>query len=184
MIAPYTILMHTISGALSLFVFLWIEVVFKKRSHKVEVAHNFAAFFFFYFLYNLSFALLNIISPGKPFADNSGNFIFWNPDRLNLNLTLWGLTGVAFIFAAIFFFGAFKMESAPLKIRSLIFATGAASFANAALYYFRAQTITDLILGLAFGVAGVFIIALGLVIPNIIQYSRFYNPRLSDMIKK
>ena len=53
MTAPYTIFMHTTSGSISLFIFLWIEVFFKKRTHQVKITHYFALWFLFFSLYNL-----------------------------------------------------------------------------------------------------------------------------------
>ena len=59
MIAPYTILLHGVSGGISLFIFLWIEMAYRWRSHAVvrepdggsPAAHYFAWWFFFFFLY-------------------------------------------------------------------------------------------------------------------------------------
>jgi hypothetical protein len=56
MIAPYTVLLHGISGGISLFIFLWIEAVFRGRSQyggKAPAAHYFAYWFLFFFLYNM-----------------------------------------------------------------------------------------------------------------------------------
>ncbi len=83
MIAPYTLVLHGVMAFFCFIIWLYVEVLFKQKTHKNSVSHDLGMFFWFYFLFNIAIIIPLILG------------FSW--EIINLGLVL----GTTFLFAGL-----------------------------------------------------------------------------------